>query len=564
MKKYLFIVLCCYSLFLYGQDVSEALAVEVASNYYERVKYDNANRIEYQQGTNRTSELISPLGKAGMWLVPVPDGWVLVSTNTRTVPILAHYQANIKPVYDSLAPAEQFLLNWYEEAIALANNTRADYVRHEKWTTLMQKQSLDSISRQGIPIVQPMLSVHWAQSRNASGADAYCDKSYNKYCPYVYNPDKCNKAVVGCVAVAIAQIMQYWQWPYAALVPTTPGGSTTDLRFYDWNKMPDFLDNTSPMDEVDMVTGFLRDCGYMADMDYGVSSSASDGDAEDALISFGYNEESISLHYKWLTSGWSDMLQAELNAGRPVYYGGMETFFGGDGHAFVVDGYDSWNMYHINFGWGKIGGTFYDLDEVNYNDTTSYNYWQVAIVGIQPQPICMNQPLTGWTPPSKFSLVGGGDITLYSCTFSNIQQGQIFSSTKVTLKPGTSIQSGSNVQIAIRPVPCSNRNSIDDETMGSDTTTISVLQHQNLPARLSNTTTSTTALVQPNPAEDWIMVQTDGTLDVQSVAVFDYSGRCVLQTTETNIDVGNLPSGMYIIRVYTADGQTLQSKFVHK
>lgn len=563
MKKCIVLILFYCTLSLYGQDVKEALAVQVASNYYERVKYDNAGRIEHPQEANRVSELISPLGKAEMWLVPVPDGWVLVSTNTRTVPILAHYQTNIKPVYDSLAPAEQFLLNWYEEAIALANDSRSEYVPHEKWYNLLQKQSLDSLYDRNTPVVSPMLDVHWAQSGNYSvysNITPECDKSYNKYCPYIYNPNTCNKAVVGCVAVAIAHIMWYWKWPYAALVPTTPGGSTTNLRFYDWDKMPITLLNSTPMDEVNMVAGFLRDCGYMLDMDYGVSSSAYDQDAEDALVSFGYNEESISLHYKALTSGWRDMLHAELNAGRPVYYSGRTQCIGGRGHAFVVDGYDTEDLFHVKLGWNINAGGYYNIDGMHINDTTNYNKCQVAITGIQPHPICMYQPLAGWNQSGKFSLVGGDDILLYSCVFSNNAQGQIYSSTKVSLKPGTTIQSGCNINIAIKPVPCFNRSDLGNVTIDADTTNTGAPQY--LPARITEETITSPALVQPNPAKDWITIQTEQA--IKSISIFDYSGRSVLQTESADISIGHLPPGMYIVRVYTSDGQTLQSKFVHK
>ena len=113
-----------------GQDVSESLAVEVATQYYERVKNDNPgehiSRIltNNQTRSDRYPELISPLCLAGMCLVPVDDGWVLVSSNTKTTPILAHYQTDRKPVYDLLAPGEKYLLDWYEHEIAYANDIK--------------------------------------------------------------------------------------------------------------------------------------------------------------------------------------------------------------------------------------------------------------------------------------------------------------------------------------------------------------------------------------------------------------------------------------------------------
>ena len=98
---------------MFGQDVPLSLAVDVATQYYEIVKNDFVNEQIRQvkdinrSKSNRNPELISPLGFANMWLVPIEDGWVLVSTNTKTTPILAHYQTDQKPIYDQLAPGEK-------------------------------------------------------------------------------------------------------------------------------------------------------------------------------------------------------------------------------------------------------------------------------------------------------------------------------------------------------------------------------------------------------------------------------------------------------------------------
>ena len=92
MKKNILILLLFFTATLFGQDVSESLAVDVANHYYERVKNDNlTENISRIKATNqvrggRIPELISPLGLAEMWLVPVEDGWVLVSTNTKATP----------------------------------------------------------------------------------------------------------------------------------------------------------------------------------------------------------------------------------------------------------------------------------------------------------------------------------------------------------------------------------------------------------------------------------------------------------------------------------------------
>ena len=41
MKKYLFLSLSLFSCIMFGQDVTEQTAMDIATRYYERVKYDN-------------------------------------------------------------------------------------------------------------------------------------------------------------------------------------------------------------------------------------------------------------------------------------------------------------------------------------------------------------------------------------------------------------------------------------------------------------------------------------------------------------------------------------------
>ncbi|MBR1564182.1 MAG: T9SS type A sorting domain-containing protein [Paludibacteraceae bacterium] len=49
---------------------------------------------------------------------------------------------------------------------------------------------------------------------------------------------------------------------------------------------------------------------------------------------------------------------------------------------------------------------------------------------------------------------------------------------------------------------------------------------------------------------------------VFSIRLYSLSGQPVLQTTKTEIDVSSLPSGMYIVRAITVDGEQLQAKFI--
>jgi hypothetical protein len=58
---------------------------------------------------------------------------------------------------------------------------------------------------------------------------------------------------------------------------------------------------------------------------------------------------------------WINMLKAEIDLGRPLYYSGYDP--GSGGHAFVCDGYQGTN-FHFNFGWSGSGNGYYSLYDV--------------------------------------------------------------------------------------------------------------------------------------------------------------------------------------------------------
>ena len=78
-----------------------------------------------------------------------------------------------------------------------------------------------------------------------------------------------------------------------------------------------------------------------------------------------------------------------FSEGRPVFYGGTSDK-GTGGHAFVLDGYDSQDFVHVNWGWyGNSNGYF----RINHLDPSSlgegggaggYNLSQDMVTGIRP------------------------------------------------------------------------------------------------------------------------------------------------------------------------------------
>ena len=55
---------------------------------------------------------------------------------------------------------------------------------------------------------------------------------------------------------------------------------------------------------------------------------------------------------------WTQILDNELAAGRPVFYSGSST---DGGHQFICDGSDGQGLYHINWGWGGYQNGYFDV-----------------------------------------------------------------------------------------------------------------------------------------------------------------------------------------------------------
>ncbi len=221
--------------------------------------------------------------------------------------------------------------------------------------------------------VLPLLDAEWDQGRY-----------YNADCPD--DPaGEAGHALVGCVAVAMAQLMHYHRHPargdgYHSYDHPEYGrihanfGATT----YNWSSMPDSL--TAHDGD---VAELLFHCGVSIEMNYGPKSSgASSSDVDDALETyFRYNRKA---DYKdredYSDSAWCALLRGELDAGRPLLYRGV----GSGHHAFNIDGYKDTNYFHVNWGWGgSYNGYFFlhDLTPGNHD----YNDDHGAIVGIEPE-----------------------------------------------------------------------------------------------------------------------------------------------------------------------------------
>ncbi len=247
-------------------------------------------------------------------------------------------------------------------------------------------QFLDGLGRGGdnIAEVGPLLTARWHQGY-----------PYNLDCP-MGDGGRC---VVGCVATACAQIMQYWQWPPLGLGSSSYywsgdnscGGSTPGQQLtvdhsdsYDWDNIPDNCQSLCNSAERAALAELNYEVGVSINMDYGACASGAYSSYVLAAFPdhFRY-DPSITQRFRssYSANNWFTLIQDEINAGRPMYYTISQ-------HAIVCDGWrvvEESQQYHFNYGWADIHNAWYALDGL-YCNWEGCNYMNEALIkNIMPE-----------------------------------------------------------------------------------------------------------------------------------------------------------------------------------
>jgi hypothetical protein len=236
--------------------------------------------------------------------------------------------------------------------------------------------------------VQPLLKTTWSQSA-----------PYNQYCPTKTNSSgEQENCPVGCVALAIGQIMKYHNYPETgkgskSYQPLGVGAVISDdfeNTQYKWSLMKNSYTRFGSTkfytdEEADAVATMLFHAGVSVGTIYALSGSSAfayGNIPRDLVENFRYSEDSIRYVSRadYTKEEWMNLIYNELSMGRPVFYAGNSPTFGG--HAFVIDGYDSTGRVHINWGWRGSDDGYYDIDLTEGENNYSKN--QSMVIGIMP------------------------------------------------------------------------------------------------------------------------------------------------------------------------------------
>ena len=328
-------------------------------------------------------------------------GYVIASGDKRALPVLGYSDTGTID-WDRMPDNMRAWLKQYDEAIKTLGKNKT----FRDGNSIFAKGK----TRTAWAAIKPLIKTTW-----------YQDAPYWDKCPLYDGADESlvgQHCLTGCVATAMAQVMNFWQWPKSS--PEIPAYDQATAHegkekiwthpalpavTFDWDNMIENYQMKNPetgMTEVvgtdvekEAVATLMQYCGQSIYSSYspGFTSSMGQFVAEALAKYFCYDGDVRNVsRVKYTIDEWEALLYGELTEGRPVPYGGMSD---DSGHQFVCDGYDGAGLYHINWGWGGSDDGYFSLSVLNpYNNSSAgstssslgYCMEQDMVVGVKPAP----------------------------------------------------------------------------------------------------------------------------------------------------------------------------------
>ena len=292
-------------------------------------------------------------------------------------------------------------LNWWLEAVD-------KNMRSLEAPTYKKAKTRASSSGAG-----PLLTTIWGQ-----------DRPFNDNCTFT-NGNDFYQCVTGCVATAMAQVMNYYKYPERGI-----GSNSYDITYnksftitfsedfsqsvYDWANMLDdyksYYYSNIQDSKTKAVAKLMKDCGVSVNMRYSDASHGSGSNVrrvENALKTYFHYDEATKYYnrYYYEKSEWLNLIYDALDNGRPIVFSGqVSDNLGAGGHAFVIHGYDSSGKVLVNWGWDGWYDGYFDIDLLNPDDH-NFSYQQCMVIAIPA-----NNTPTPKTYTLKLSALGSGIV----------------------------------------------------------------------------------------------------------------------------------------------------------
>lgn len=330
-----------------------SLLLSVTANYADNVDFNTALRIArtYVNVSKTAAQNIKTRAAATATQQPyyvfnddAGKGFVVIAGDDKMGKVLA-YSKEASIDMANLNPEARYLFDTYRQV----------YEELGKNKTLTTRAGAATKTADA---VQPLLKSKWGQ-----------DYPYSKQTQYV----------TGCVATAVAQVMYYHKWPaqgkgqesYKVTFDNTVRSADFTKSHYDWdNMLPDYNRRNITTKQEDAVALLMNDVGIATNMQYTDRASGTQSYmAERALRNYFDYDAALVTRFDEGDDNFIEIVKKELRNGFPLYISG-ESKTGG-GHAWVCDGFDKEDMFHMNFGWNGQANGYYSLATLSVTSTGS-------------------------------------------------------------------------------------------------------------------------------------------------------------------------------------------------
>ena len=354
------------------------LLLSATANYADNVDFNAALRIArtYVNISKKSAKNLKTRAAATTTQQPyyvfnddTGKGFVVVAGDDKMGEVLAYsHEASIDMA--NLNPEARYLLDSYRQVY--------EELGKNKGLTTRAKTATKATDD-----VQPMLKSKWGQ-----------DYPYSKQTQYV----------TGCVATAVAQVMYYHKWPaqgkgqesYKVTFDNTVRSADFTKSHYDWdNMLPDYNRRNVTTKQEDAVALLMNDVGIATNMQYTDRVSGTQSYmAERALRNYFDYDAALVTRFDEGEDNFIEIVKKELRNGFPLYISGDPS--SGGGHAWVCDGFDEEDKFHMNFGWNGQADGYYSLATLDVKSTGSeFNGAQLSFnKRIQVIAIHPNKPNT--------------------------------------------------------------------------------------------------------------------------------------------------------------------------
>lgn len=355
----------CMNAGVVSQQMAENLAVDFLGKKISQVK-GGSNSLDLELSMEQS--VINKNNTVPLFYVfnyGQDDGFIIMSANDATQPVLGWSdRGSFDP--NNISDGLQYLIDHYTEALKLSASDKL------KSSGSTEKNATKSFTGQRL-----LQTAEWGQA-------------------YPFNNKLPNNFLTGCGATAVSIVMKYFNWPdvgegeYSVYNKIIKGYLATRLTtYYDWNNMPVYRQQTYSTASVKALSELLYDVSVCLKTDFntaqnGGSSSSSYYSTYILPKFFKYKRCAIIDRDSYTDQKWDSILHVEIDSNRPVLFSGNSANKT-NGHAFVIDGYDS-DLYHINFGWNGNDNGYYALSNLIpvTNNMYDFSYNQNAVIHIEP------------------------------------------------------------------------------------------------------------------------------------------------------------------------------------